>query len=214
MFNAKEELTHPSYVLASFSRRSGNPRLFASQLENHYNYVTLCLKKATLIRQSNGDRYYGSSSGDIVEVDFSAAQFAELLTTMNIGLGVPGTMRRLLNERVEEPPEVLDEAQNVAKEFEGDMKEFAKKIFGTTIPRAKEILAKTNITKSDKVELVKMFDMIGTELKSNIPFIFECFQEAVQKKVSVAKAEVDSLFTSVINKLGMKALEETKQLKD
>jgi hypothetical protein len=59
-----------------------------------------------------------------------------------------------------------------------------------------------------------MFDMIGTELKSNIPFIFECFQEAVQKKVAVAKAEVDSLFTSVINKLGMKALEETKQLKD
>jgi hypothetical protein len=212
MSEDKQVLNHPSYALASFSRRSGSPKLFASAIDKHYSYICLQLKRAELVRRDHGDYYNSSIQGDIVEVDFSAAQFAELLTTMNVGLGVPCTLRRLNNERIEEPPDVLTEAENVANEFEGDMKGFAKKILGTTIPRAKEILAKTNITKADRAELAGIFDKIGMELKNNIPFILDCFQEAIQKKVAVAKAEVDSLFTSVINKLGLKALEDIKQL--
>lgn len=204
----EQELTHPSYCMVSFSQRSGFPKLFGSAIETHHNYITLQVKKCSLIRDDSGDRYFGSMSGDIVEVDLSPAQFSQLLTTMNHGMGVPATLRRFDNKAVPEPPDVKTEAAHISDSFKDDLKKFVNSLLKNSVPRAEEILAKKTLTVQDKNELRGIIYSVSNQLKDHAPFIMDMFTEAVEKKVSVAKAEVDSMFTSVITKLGMKSLEQ------
>lgn len=199
---------HPSYCLVSFSRRHGNPRLFGSHLKNHYHYITLAIKQAKLVRDENDDRYDASISGDIVEIDLSAAQFAELLTTMNVGMGVPGTLRRLNNQRVEEPPEISSEVEHIQDTFDKDLREFAKKVLEKSVPRAREILTKPSLNKADRAELLSLFEDVSRRLTDAVPFVIEIFNESVGKRVTAAKTEVDSLLSLFLKKAGLQALKQ------
>jgi hypothetical protein len=148
-------------------------------------------------------------SGDIIEVDLSAAQFAELLTTMNVGLGVPGTLRRLNNQRVPEPPDLPNESEAIQESFGEDLKEFSKKVSEDSLPRARAILGKKYLSQGDKDELLKILQGVSDRLRSHVPFILQLFGESVTKRVSAAKTEVDSLFTTLLQRVGMRALQES-----
>jgi len=58
--------------------------------------------------------------------DLSAAQFAELLTTMNVGSGVPCT-RYIEGKRIQDPPDMKLEVEKVQDSFKQDMKDLAEK---------------------------------------------------------------------------------------
>jgi hypothetical protein len=210
----KQEFNHPSYVAVSFSRRSGNPRLFGSNLPTHYGYVTLVVSKATLVRDDHDDRYASSISGDIIEIDFSSAQFAELLTTMNVACGTPGTLRRFQNTLVPEPPELPGRVENIQTAFEVDLRETAAEVLGKDVPRARAILNQKSLTKADRAELVTMFERVAQKLTDHVPFIVEMLNEAVGQRVSAAKAEVDAVMATTLTRLGMRTLEQVKELGD
>ena len=97
---------HPAYGMVGFYRVSGNPgRLFGSSLKNHESYIALRIGTGERIHSNGWDRYYGSLRGEHVEVMLSSAQFAELLTSMNVGNGVPCTIAYLGGKKVERAPE-------------------------------------------------------------------------------------------------------------
>jgi len=207
----EQEFTHPSYGMVQFSRRQGSPRLFASALENHQNYVTISVRKASLLRGPHGDRYYGSLRGDIIEVDLSAAQFAEVLTTMNVGMGVPCTISLMGNERVEPPPVIPTEAQSVRDGFGEQLKSFAKGL-PAKAKKVREILEKKTLNKDDKAQIAGVIDDVIRELTDRAPFIITMFQEATERVMSHAKAEADAWLTNVVNRAGMRALAEAGKL--
>jgi hypothetical protein len=203
------EFTHPSYVTVSFSRASGNPRLFGSTLQEHYSYVTLRVSKATMIRSVSSDRIMSSLSGDILEIDLSNAQFAELLTTMNVGVGTPGTLRRFQMLGVDPPPEIPSEVAHIQAEADADFRKAAADVLGQDLPRARAILSKPALTKADRVEILRMFERVERKLTDHVPFILEMLNEAVGKRVSAAKAEIDAVLASTLHRLGMKSLAKT-----
>lgn len=203
-----QEFEHESYVLVSFSRRQGSPRLFASMIERHHSYITLQVKKAILRRSDTGDRFDGSIAADIIEVDMSAAQFAELLTTMNIGLGVPGTMRRCMGKFIEEPPELPGEVEYIKEDFSNELREFSQKILSDKLPRIRTLLEQKTLNKAERAEILTAFESISNKLKGSVPFILDMFNEAVVRRVTAAKQEIDSLFTTVLHKAGLKQLQE------
>lgn len=207
----EQEFTHPSYGMVQLSRRQGSPRLFGSALESHQSYVTLSVRKASLIRGPHGDRYYGSLRGDIIEVDLSAAQFAEMLTTMNVGMGVPCTISLVDMERVEPPPVIPTEAQSVRDGFRESLTAFAKGLPGKA-KKVREILAKKTINKEDKAEVAGVIDGVIRELTDNAPFIIDMFREATERIMTAAKSEADAWLTNVINQAGLKALGEAGSL--
>jgi hypothetical protein len=131
---------------------------------------------------------------------------------MNVGMGVPATLRRFDNKQVPEPPDVKTEAEHISDNFKEDMKEFSDSLLKTSVPKFEEILAKKTLTIQDKNELKGILNSIIRKLTDSTPFIMDMFTEAVEKKVSVAKAEVDSIFTTVITKLGMKSLEQVNKV--
>jgi len=185
-----EELRHESYALVQFVRCSGNPKLYGSALDYHNDYIKLAIKRSVWRRSDTGDRFDGPTDGDLIEVGMSMSQYAELLTSNNIGLGVPCTIQRLNRKGVEPPPsDIPSEGDNIKAEFKERIKGMADSLVKKQKAFA-EIMAKKNLTKADREAAAKTLDQAVQELTSNAPFFLEMFQEATEKVVHTAKAEV------------------------
>ena len=107
------EREHPSYGILHISRTSGGTsaiRLFGSPLATHYGTIRLTISKGKWIHGLNHDRYFGMSK-DFIEVEMSAAQFADAITSLNMGSGTPCTIRYVGGERVPDPPDHATEDQ-------------------------------------------------------------------------------------------------------
>jgi hypothetical protein len=204
------EFKHPSYVVAAFSRRSGNPQLFGTKIPEHYGYVALTVSRATLRRDEHGDRYDGALGGDLVEIDFSAAQFAELITTMNVGVGTTGTLRRWENRSVPPPPELAGRVEHIAATFKSELEATAADVLGTDLLRAREILKQKTLTKTDRAEVAAMFERVARKLTDAAPFVVEMMNEAVVERVSAAKAEVDAAAASALTRIGLESLNHAR----
>ncbi len=215
-YEDEEEIEHESYVSVGLSRRQGSPgTLFGSSLAQHQSYITLKVSKAKLIRSTDGtntDRIFSSISGDIIEVDLSAAQFAELITTMNIGTGVPGTLRRFMHKSVENPPASMIEAEKVREGFKQKMHNIAKKLEEHSRGVEEILDAKKNPTQPERSHIKNAFRALSTELRSNLPFVLEIFEEAAEKVVQHAKTEIDSFVTANVMAEGI--LSYQKKMKD
>lgn len=199
---------HESYVVVQLSRRQGHQYLFGSALESHQSYITLSVSKCRLVRTSTGDHYYGSISGDIIEVDLSAAQFADMLTNMNVASGTPGTMRRLLRKQIEPPPRIDTEAENIRTDYKSRLKSFAQKMASAS-KRLDEIIDKKSLTKADRSQAKGILGEAVNELSSSMPFFLEMYQEATEKIRTAAKSEIEAFMAIVVNSIGIKALKES-----
>ena len=100
--------SHPAWGMVEFSRvEHGGPcRLFGSSLTNHGTTIILRVWEASRKHDCGQDWYHGSIRKELIAVEMSAAQFAGLLTTMNVGNGVPCTIRHVQGvQRPEVPPD-------------------------------------------------------------------------------------------------------------
>jgi hypothetical protein len=201
----EEEQTHPSWGMVVFNRTSGNPgKLFGSQLEQNGHFISLRIKRA--FRKSGHGRDWYRGGETIVDVWLSAAQFAELLTTMNVGDGVPCTLRQVNREEMPRMPEdEKTEQDRVRNEFVKRTIEVNRDII-QCVKDATEMLNKPTIGKADRKTLATLLSRITCELEHNQPFYVSCFQEAAEKVVVHAKAEVDALVTHVVTTAGVAAL--------
>lgn len=205
----EEKQTHPAFAMVGFSRRQGNPgRLFGSALEHHESYVCLSIRRAERIRESGYDRFFGGIRGDLIEVDLSAAQFAELLTTMNVGMGVPCTLRSFDAKKVEPiPDDDTLEVEHVRQSFAKKMRGLADKC-KDDVKEVKELLAKKNLTQADRAAILSKMESVMQEVSSNTPYMLQLFEEASEKVVSHAKAEVDAFITTNVVAEGLRAIKE------
>lgn len=198
---------HPSWGMAEFSRAThGGPvRLFGSSLKQHATTVVLSIRKGERKHELGQDWY--SADEELIEVEFSAAQFAALLTTMNIANGVPCTIRRVLMERMPDVPEDLRETERVQESarvrFEG--------ITGSLrelVEQADALLKRGDLKAGERRNTRDLLAKIAQDIEANMPFMLRQFEEATEKIATAAKAEVDAFLTTAATRLGMKRLAE------
>jgi len=202
---------HPSYGMAQFCRISGSSRkLFGSSVSDHTNTIVLRIAQGEREFSLHEDRYY-SDNKTLIEVELSAAQFAGMLTTMNIGSGVPCTIRRVNGANVESPPEEGNEMDRVRESFKEDLKNVSSKLDGAKAELA-TILAKKSIGKGDKESISKIVSRMFMHFEANVPFVQEQFQRATDRSVANAKAEIDCTITDAVTKLGIKTLGQLQLL--
>jgi hypothetical protein len=138
---------------------------------------------------------------------------------MNIGLGVPCTIRYVGKDRMADPDIRELESEKIVSEFEKNNRKLAAEVVNK-VRELKPILeAKGPLKVGDKQPILDLLYKIERELLSNIPFVAEMFQEAAEKMVTAAKAEVDAFLSHVVNKAGIAALragdgDVTKLLKE
>lgn len=194
---------HPSFGMLSISRIQGNSGyLFGSEIQA-MNFIELKLSTATLERDLTSDHYRGEEQ--LFTIKMSPNQFSELITTMNIGEGVPVTIERVMREEIEQNSTMESKKSYTQSQFKQRMDNFLVEI-NKNQERAKEIIKKKNLSKDDQEQLNRHMEKINQEVKLNIPFFLRCFQEVMDKVVLDAKAEIDSALLHSVVEAGIKVL--------
>lgn len=201
------EREHPSYGILHISRMSGGTsaiRLFGSPLATHYGTIRLTISKGTWSHGLHYDRYFGMNK-EFIEVEMSAAQFADAITSLNIGSGTPCTIRYVQGERIAEPPDYATEAEHIRDNFKNSLDKYKAKAH--EYRKRIEVLTSKLSTKA-KEEIRVALDVIEQQLASNVPFVVKQFQEATTRISTAAKAEVEAFVTGVVRAAGLQSIAE------
>lgn len=120
---------------------------------------------------------------------------------MNIGDGVPCTLRHLQGETIPELPPPEDRS----KQFAGEIDEHCK----DSIRSLRKLIEKIDDMKLPKGKSAELKSVLGKaiqQLQSNLPFIAESFGKHTEKTVEKAKQEIHGYMLGVITRSGLAAL--------
>jgi len=196
---------HESYGLVKFNRINGfTKKLFGSNI-NHQNSIVLEISQAE--NEYHLGKSWNHTRNSIIRVELSNSQFSELITTMNIGNGVPCTIRYKNGKKIEDVPE--DDKTDVEKSRD-DIKIKSKEFIAKIIKEKLEIddLLKKNLLKSYKEKIKGLLDGIIMEITCNFPFYLDCFNESIDITVTQAKSEIDAFVTHNIIETGLKEIKK------
>ena len=174
------EREHESYGILHISRMTSSGsgiRLFGSPLATHYGTIRLSISKGKWIHGLHHDRYYGMNK-DFIEVEMSAAQFADAITSLNLGSGAPCTIKYVGGERMAEPPNHATEAEHIRDGFEGSLDKYKAKAH-TYRKKIEELTSKLSQKARDEIRIA--LDVMEQQLGSNVPFVVKQFQEATTR---------------------------------
>lgn len=200
--------THPSYVMVGFSRVTHSPpgvRLFGSELPSQA-FIRLSVKTAEEDWHLSQKWHHGWKT--LLELDLSPAQFAELLTSMNVGSGVPGTLRFLKGDG--QIPSAIDE-DSLPDQIKADIKADSQSVIDAARQFGEEvnkIVGSSKLTKAEKATLIGIATKLQMTLESSMPFVIDQYAEAMDKVTASGKAEVDAFITHAAHKLGMQSLQD------
>jgi hypothetical protein len=195
------EETHPAGALIQISRCSGKEHLFGSDFD-HQHYITLKITPATTHRSLARTWYMGKLT-PYVEVAMSASQFAEAITTLNVGVGVPCTMRHLHGHK--KFPRIEPISQRPTFEAEGGQA-IAESV--AAIDEAMAALDDAKLSVRSKSDIAGKLNKAKARLKDRLPFLVEAYKEHLDDVEQQAKTEIAAYADHVRNELGGKMLND------
>jgi len=202
--------SHPSYGQARFSRISGDRgKLYGSKIDSS-NTVELTISTSKCSQSLGRDWYHDQD--EIVRVNFTQTQFAELLTNLNSS-SVPCTIGYREALGTIEFAEMPRELEYIKKEIETKKNEQKEKLY-LLQTEANELLTKAGtLKKVEKDRLVKITQSIVSLSSSSLPFYAESAAETIEQATQEAKAEIEAFNLHAVTALGLKALEDVDLVK-
>lgn len=202
-----EKIKHPSFANLYIGRSqcSGQKALFGSSIK-HHDIITLKIFPAFIDRSLNVDRYFPETR-PYIEIEMSQSQFAQAITSLNMGAGVPVTLRRL-NDQYIEPCPFVDKREQFNDEFREDMNELTKKLTEATKHVERLIEEKKTFNKADKEQILSALRSVTSQLASSYPYMYSMFNEQMDKTVTEAKAEIESHLQARMEDMALKAAEQ------
>lgn len=201
--------THPSYGTLLFSRRTGEKEsLFGSSIQ-HRDTICMTLHHASIERGLNRDWIHGDKV--IAEVEMSYSQFAEAITSMNIGTGVPVTVRWTEKDGNIPPCDFASKRE----QFENEFKEQMEKVTRESQELIQEVTAlfnqKGTLKKADKEAILAKLFRLNMDIGANTDYIMKQFNEQMDKTVSEAKGEIEAFCQNKINAIASASLVEHRE---
>lgn len=200
---------HPSYGMLGFTRRSGGASpLFGSSIQ-HKDTIVMTLKHGELGRYLNNDHYFGK--GVVAEVEMSYSQFAEAITAMNIGDGVPVTIRYTEKDGYVKEKPFVSKQEQFEQEFAEHLEDINQDAI-STIDEVRELFcSKKSIGKGDREQILKKLEHLTIQIKNNTEFIYKQFNEQMDKTVMEAKGEIEAFCQNKMDSIAHAALMEHQE---
>jgi hypothetical protein len=212
---------HPSYGVIGVSRVSGNQPLFDSDVI-HGHFIEITIREAEKVRTGfTHEHVFGQNV--VMQLRMSFAQFAQMITTQNVGDGTPCTLHYVKGDDKEpyatqwggrpDPPD----PEPFINKFKSVGKDRAQVILDN-IDKATEGLKKLleGIDKPTKANLATAAAAMASarqEVKSNLPYIMECLEEEMEVKLSNAVTEFESYVAGSLQEKGLEVMRgETMRL--
>jgi hypothetical protein len=191
---------HPAYAQISANRVSGGKVLYGSDFQ-HQNYVTVKITKSELHRNLSNDSAFGSSR-PYIEVAMSEAQWAEFVSSMNVGFGVQCTLQYKDGKEIPGIPNVANQRETF-KEEAAQRAEHALQ----TLAELREKIDALGISEKAKKSLRGHVNSAEAQLTSSMPFVLEQFAEHMERTVQKAKIEINAYTTHAVMRAGIAALD-------
>ena len=193
-----EKKQHPSYGMIRFARSSiggSGTALFGS-------FIRLSISKGMMEREGNEDWFLaGTDINDmIVEVEMSYTQFAEAITSLNIGEGIPVTITKV-NGTFVEPCPYSDRQKVMRREVDEATRDLVRQLEKRSEEIEKLLDEKRVLSREDRRNIVSTLKNVRQELKSNIPYLQKLFAEQMDKTVTEAKGEFETYLQNKMNRL-------------
>jgi len=205
MRKEEEVIKHESFGMIRFSRVNGSgQKFFGSELSQN-NYISMELDTGTIKRDLTNEWFHPNKN--IIRLRLTSNQFAELITSLNQGSGIPCTLEYIQGKKVEQLDNIESRKEFLHRKFKERMESFGNNLIPKSV-KVKELLKKPKLSKDDKFDLQKIIDGVIQEVNSNIPFFIQCFQEDADKVVQEAKSEVENAIMYKITAAGMEKLFE------
>jgi len=196
---------HPSQIQVGISRISGgdNEQFYGSDIETN-SYILLTVSESEYKRRSLGNDYFFATR-TILELKMTNLQYAEMLTTMNVGMGVPATLIALYADTLPqghiEPPLVENKVELLEKELE-----VASEGATVKLDELSGLINKLKISQKQKDELLKKVSATKYSLVESITFRLSQAKKELGKMTVEAKASLEGFYTSLCLRLGVKTL--------
>jgi hypothetical protein len=205
---------HESFGLIQFTRVSASPpRKFFGSSVRAGHFVEMTVHRAEKVSDGSHISYFARKA--LINLRLSPNQFSELLTTMNVGMGVPCTLQRVAGVDMSECVDEDNIRELHHKDFMKEI-ETATKEIREAIEEAGEALktSKASFGIGQRKELLKKLKHVLMRLESNLPYYHSKFDESVDKTIGEAKAEIDTFAGNVITQLGLDSLETLKAIQN
>lgn len=194
---------HPAMGVIKISRITCGPsNLFGSSIR-HQTVMGLTICRASVERELSNDWVHGDE--ELIEVYLSPSQFAEMLTSMNMGDGVPCTIKRFNHEMYKNP-----ELPSKVEQFSDE----AKRSLDGTLSRLNEAYDRVKasidegkpMTKKGLNELDGMLSTFKRLVEDHLPFVLEQFGEQMEKTSHEARAEVEAFIENRVLATGLETI--------
>ena len=197
------ETKHESYGLLQISRvtSGGGAQLFGSSIL-HRNTIRLRVHEARHMRDLRHDWYYAQR--ELIEIEMSPAQFAEAITSLNCGAGVPCTIKHINHERREDPP--YESKREVFREEFKKRGEKVASLLKEVVEQAEALAGAKAPNKGDRNRLLGTLGSIVQEISSNMPWMAECFDKHMEKSEVEAKAAIEAFILNAVTSTGLEVL--------
>lgn len=98
----------------------GRTAMFGSSIE-HDVVMKLSINTCEVDRSFSTDRYFPVNN--IIEIELTPAQYAEMITNLNHGVGVPCTITRFQGKLIKNDLKIKDEVETFKKEYKQNISE-------------------------------------------------------------------------------------------
>lgn len=208
-FMERETFRHPAFGMIGFSRISGGESVLFGSSIKHNDRIRMTLKHGKQDRHLHGDWYSGK--GKIIEIEMSYTQFAECITAMNFGDGVPCTIR--YTEKDGYIPYIKEnnsKREQFRNEFSDTILKAMKQVQEQIDQIQKSIDNKKNFGVKDRNEIISQLRQVKYNIGVNLDFCVEQFDEQMDKTTLEAKGEIEAFCQNKINSIAQAALVENR----
>lgn len=210
------ELRHPAMGVIVVTRgvNAKPTQLFGSGLV-HRTIINVCIYKAHVDRSLHKD--WTRTDELIVEFDLSSSQWAQLVSSMGLGEGTKITLDRVPEEgsKLVQVPMFERETSRATfnTEIQASASQASKAI--TDVQAAMDKFLEPgakNPTKAELKELRESLRHAGSHFVSNMSFMQDSFDSAIQHTTESAKTEVENYIDGIIQRTGLQALADSGML--
>lgn len=185
--------THPSWGMIGASRRSnggGGASLFDSDIRHQH---TVAVRVSTASRRRDLNRDWLHPTQEFVEVEMSEAQWASFVSSMNVGSGVPCTIRRREGEYL--VPEAPHEPR--LQESMAEVRDAAER----AAEKVSEAFAAYKAHKN--AGNLRTLEAAIDNMPSNITFAASSLSEHAENVVQRTRADIEAMVVTKAQQLGL-----------
>ena len=207
-----EVYNHPAYgVITLTNPQGGDSTLFGSDI-GHNQRMCIRVHHAELKRDLNHDWIH--TTGQIIEVEMSHAQFAQFITSQGKGDGTPCTLRWIRHKGAIPGIEKVETKHDTFRREIHDAARKRLEHIKKEIAKLGEMIESGKLPKKELRELHANLRHQVDYLPGTMEFVVKSAEEALEKATSDAKIEVESYIAMSAQRIGLKSINDLARLEN